>query len=61
MSYVETEAKGAMQDGTVRMSEVVLFWQPLKCPALRLTCIVIQLPSVRCELDGLGASSGLFC
>lgn len=58
MSYVETEAKGAMHNGTVRMSEVVLFWQPLKCPALRLTCIVIQLPIV---LDGLGASSGLFC
>ena len=55
MSYVETEAKGAMHNGTVRMSEVFLFWQPLKCPALRLTCIVIQLPIV------LGASSGLFC
>lgn len=53
MSYVETEAKGARHNGTVRMSEVVLFWQPLKCPALRLTCIVIQLPIV---LDGLERS-----
>ena len=50
----------ALQDGTVRMAEVVMFWQPLKCPALRLNYIVIQLPSVHCELDGLGASSGLF-
>ena len=29
MSYVETET---MQDGTVRMSVVVLFWQPLVPP-----------------------------